>query len=185
MHALVTTILLGSTGLDPLDANTQAKPPDSKFAQVEQSVCGSERYAVVTADVGWQAPLLKKPLKHNKSVVFSGRRSQSDLSTLLRFRSIFETAAHCRLQQSHIWGREKYLRFFSVSSAISCLNFLMRSVMGRGTTMIFPLGGDQAASSLLFPVAQGLERHDVQGSWRLVLTQGAIGCGEKNRTFFS
>ena len=52
MHALVTTILLGSTWFDALDANTEAKPPDSKFAQVEQSVCGSERHAVVTADVG-------------------------------------------------------------------------------------------------------------------------------------
>jgi hypothetical protein len=35
MHALVTTILLGSTRLDALDANPQAKPPHSKFAQVE------------------------------------------------------------------------------------------------------------------------------------------------------
>src|SRR5262249_43701433 len=76
MHALVTTILLGSTGFDPLDANTQAKPPDSKFAQVEQGVCGSERHAVVTADIGRQATLLKKPLKYRESVVFSGRRKR-------------------------------------------------------------------------------------------------------------
>ena len=74
MHALVTTILLGSTGFNALDANAEAKPPDRKFAQVEQSVCGSERYAVVTADVGGQAALLKKSLKHRESIVFSGRR---------------------------------------------------------------------------------------------------------------
>jgi hypothetical protein len=35
MHALVTTILLGSTGFDALDGNPQAQPPDRKFAQVE------------------------------------------------------------------------------------------------------------------------------------------------------
>src|SRR5436853_2965085 len=55
MHALVTTILLGSTGFDALDANTQAKPPDRKFAQVKQGA------------------LLKEPLKHREGVVFSGR----------------------------------------------------------------------------------------------------------------
>jgi hypothetical protein len=42
MHALVATILLKSTWFDPLDANTQAKPPDGKFAQVEQGVSRSE-----------------------------------------------------------------------------------------------------------------------------------------------
>jgi hypothetical protein len=55
MHALVAAILLRMARLDPLDANAQAKPPDRKFAQVEPSVCGSEGYAVVTADVGRQA----------------------------------------------------------------------------------------------------------------------------------
>ena len=35
VHALVTAILLGSTGFDPLDANPEAKPPDNKLAQVE------------------------------------------------------------------------------------------------------------------------------------------------------
>src|SRR5262249_16108353 len=76
MHALVTTILQGSTGFDPLDANTQAKPPDRKFAQVEQGVSRSEGNAVVAADVGRQATLLKKPLKHRERVVFSGRRKR-------------------------------------------------------------------------------------------------------------
>src|SRR5215468_4145557 len=70
MQALVTTILLGSTGFNALDANAEAKPPDRKFAQVEQGVSGSERYAVVAADVGGQAALLKKPLKHRESVVY-------------------------------------------------------------------------------------------------------------------
>jgi len=72
--------LLGSTRLDPLDANPEAKPPDGKFAQVEQSVCGSERYAVVTADVGRQAALLKQPLKHRERVVLSVEESASQVS---------------------------------------------------------------------------------------------------------
>jgi len=67
MHGLVTTILLGSTGLDALDANAQAPPPDRKFAQVEQGVSGSERHAVVTADVGRQAALLKELLNTVKA----------------------------------------------------------------------------------------------------------------------
>ena len=37
---------------------------------------GSKGYAVVTADVGGQATLLEKALKHRESVVFSGRRKR-------------------------------------------------------------------------------------------------------------
>ena len=62
--------------LDALDANTQAKPPDRKFAQVEQGVSRSEGNAVVAADAGRQATLLKKPLKHREGVVLSGRRKR-------------------------------------------------------------------------------------------------------------
>jgi hypothetical protein len=36
-------------------------------------MCGSEGHAVISADVGGQAALLKKPLKYSKSVIFSGR----------------------------------------------------------------------------------------------------------------
>ena len=43
---------------------------------MEQSVRGSKGHAVVTADVGGQATLLEKPLKHRESVVFSGRRKR-------------------------------------------------------------------------------------------------------------
>ena len=76
MHALVTAILLRSTGFDALDANTEAQPPDRKFAQVEQGVSRSEGNAVIAADVGGQATLLKKPLKHWERVVFAGRRKR-------------------------------------------------------------------------------------------------------------
>src|SRR5713101_6299846 len=72
MHAFMAAVLLRMAGLDPFNANTQPEPPDRELTQVEQSVGGSEGNAVIAADVGGQAALLKKPLKHGKSVVFSG-----------------------------------------------------------------------------------------------------------------
>jgi hypothetical protein len=69
----MTTILLGMAGLGPFDADPQAKPPYRQLAQVKQGVRGSKRHAVITANVGGQAALAEKPLKHGKSVIFSGR----------------------------------------------------------------------------------------------------------------
>jgi len=74
MHAFVTPVLLRMGRFDPFDADAQAQPPHGELAQVEQRVCGSEGHAVVAADVGGPATLLKKPLKHSESVVFTGRR---------------------------------------------------------------------------------------------------------------
>src|SRR5208337_2818508 len=72
MHALMAAVLLGMAGLDPFNANPQSEPPDGKLAQIEQGVGGSEGNAIIAADVGGQAALFKKPLKHSESVVFSG-----------------------------------------------------------------------------------------------------------------
>src|SRR5260370_19651285 len=74
MHALMAAVLLRMTRLDPFNANTEPEPPDRKFAQVKQGMGRSEGHAVVAADAGRQAALLKKPLKHSESVVFPGRR---------------------------------------------------------------------------------------------------------------
>src|ERR1700683_1349160 len=74
MHALVTTILLRMAWLNSFNADTEPEPPDREFAQVEQGVGGSEGHTVITADVGGQAALLKKPFKHGESVVFLGGR---------------------------------------------------------------------------------------------------------------
>src|SRR5260370_6886661 len=49
-------------------------PPSRMIAQVKQGVGGSEGHAVVATDAGRKAALLKKPLKHSESVLFSGRR---------------------------------------------------------------------------------------------------------------
>ena len=74
MHALMAAVLLRVPRLNPLDANTEPEPPDRELAQIKQRMRGSEGHAVIAADVGRQAALLKKPLKHSKSVVFTGRR---------------------------------------------------------------------------------------------------------------
>src|SRR5260370_36424237 len=65
---------LGVARLKPLDAKREAEPPDRELAEINQGVPGSEGHAVIAADVGGQAALLKKPLKHSASVVFPGRR---------------------------------------------------------------------------------------------------------------
>src|SRR6202042_2795302 len=74
MHAFLAAILLGVTGLDPFDADTEPEPPDRQFAPVEQGLGGSEGNTVSAADAGWQAALLKKPFQHGESVVFLGGR---------------------------------------------------------------------------------------------------------------
>jgi hypothetical protein len=74
MHAFMAAVLLRMAGLDPFDADAQAQPPHRELAQIKQGVSGSEGHTVIAADVGGQATLLKKPLKHSESVLFPGRR---------------------------------------------------------------------------------------------------------------
>src|ERR1700674_3023456 len=74
MHAFMAAVLLGMARLDAFNANPQSEPPDREFAQVEQGVGGSEGNAVITADIGRQTALLKKPLQHSKGIVFPGGR---------------------------------------------------------------------------------------------------------------
>ena len=72
MHVLMTAVLLRMTRLDPFNADSEAEPPDRELAQIKQSVSGSERNTVIAADVGGQAALLEKPLKHGECVCFFG-----------------------------------------------------------------------------------------------------------------
>jgi hypothetical protein len=69
MHAFVASILLSMARLDALDANAEAKPPDGKFAEVEQSMGRCKRDTIVAADVSRQATFLKQPLKDGESIV--------------------------------------------------------------------------------------------------------------------
>src|ERR1700682_767731 len=72
MHAFMAAILLWMSGLDAFNPNAKPQPPNREFAQVEQRLRRSKRNAVIAADVGGQATLLKKPLKHSKSVFLFG-----------------------------------------------------------------------------------------------------------------
>jgi hypothetical protein len=58
--------------LDTFNANSRPEPPDRQLAQVEQRVGRSEGNAVIAADFERQTALLKKPLKHDKSIVLLG-----------------------------------------------------------------------------------------------------------------
>src|SRR5260370_36292822 len=60
--------------LDRFDSNAKGEPRNREFAKVKKGVSGSEGHAVIAADVGGQAALLKKPFKHSKSVLFAGGR---------------------------------------------------------------------------------------------------------------
>ena len=74
VHAFVAAILLRMARLDALNANVEAKPPDGKFAEVEQSMGRCKRDTIVAADVSRQATFLKKPLKDGEKVFPGGRK---------------------------------------------------------------------------------------------------------------
>src|ERR1700675_4646942 len=74
MHAFMAAILLGVTGLDPFDADTEPEPPERQFAQVAQGLSGSKGNTVIATDAGRQAALFKKPFQQSESAVFSGGR---------------------------------------------------------------------------------------------------------------
>jgi hypothetical protein len=63
MHAFVAAILLRMASLAALNTNAEAKPPDVKFAEVEQSMGRCKRDTIVTADVSRQATA--RPLRGN------------------------------------------------------------------------------------------------------------------------
>jgi hypothetical protein len=60
MHAFVAAILLRMARLDALNAKAEAKPPNGKFAEVEQSIGRRKRDAIIAADVSRHATFLKQ-----------------------------------------------------------------------------------------------------------------------------
>jgi hypothetical protein len=50
MHALVAAVLLGMTGLNALDPDAEAQPPDGQARQPIERVAAAKRNAVVGAD---------------------------------------------------------------------------------------------------------------------------------------
>jgi hypothetical protein len=72
MHAFVSSVLLGMTGLDAFDLDSEAQPPDGKLAQVIQGVGRSEWDAVIGADGRRESPFLENALKDGHGVGFFG-----------------------------------------------------------------------------------------------------------------
>jgi hypothetical protein len=72
VHALVTTVLLRMAGLDALDGDAQAQPPDGQLGEVEQGVGAGEGDAVVGADGGREAALEEELLEGGDGGVFAG-----------------------------------------------------------------------------------------------------------------
>jgi hypothetical protein len=72
MHALVTAILLWMAGLDALDRNAQAQPPNRELGEVEQGVGAGKRDAIVGANSRGQAALLEELLEGGDGQVLAG-----------------------------------------------------------------------------------------------------------------
>lgn len=71
VHALVSAVLLGMTGLDAFDRDSQVKPPDRELRKVEEPVGRSKRHTVMGTDGARQPPFFEKTLKCNESGQFA------------------------------------------------------------------------------------------------------------------
>jgi len=72
MHTFLPAVLLRVSRPDPFDSDSQPEPADGELAPVEQGLGGSEGNAIIAADIGRQAALLKKPLQQGNSKLFPG-----------------------------------------------------------------------------------------------------------------
>ena len=73
MHAFMAAVLLRMTGLDSLDGNAEAQPPNGESAQVEETIGRGEGHAVVGTNGSGQAAFLKQALNSGKSSLFLDR----------------------------------------------------------------------------------------------------------------
>jgi hypothetical protein len=71
VHALVAAVLLRMAGLDALDRNAEAKPPDRELGEVEQGIGAGKGHAIVGADGDRQATRGKQRLEGRDGKVFA------------------------------------------------------------------------------------------------------------------
>src|ERR1700680_1455696 len=74
MHALVAAVLLRMSGLDALDTDSQAQPPDRELREAEERVRARKGHAVIGANRQGKPKVLENPLKHRKCVALLGCR---------------------------------------------------------------------------------------------------------------
>ena len=72
VHALVTAVLPRLAGLDALDGDAEAQPPDRQLGEVEQGIGAGEGDAVVGADGGGQAALGEQVLEGGDGGLLAG-----------------------------------------------------------------------------------------------------------------
>ncbi len=72
VHALVAAVLLGMAGLDALDLDAPAQPPDGELGEAEEAVGAGEENAIIGADGAGEAALTQ-PTEGGDRRVLSGR----------------------------------------------------------------------------------------------------------------
>src|SRR5690606_37385427 len=70
----VTSVLLGLSGLDALDLNTETEPPDRQFRQTKQSIWRGKGDTVVGTNRPGEPKFLKYTFKNGKGIDGAGRR---------------------------------------------------------------------------------------------------------------
>jgi len=73
VHALMAAVLLRMAGLDALDGDTQAQPPDRQAGEIVEAVGTGEGRAVVAADGAGQAAVAEQLLERLDHGGFAGR----------------------------------------------------------------------------------------------------------------
>ena len=68
MHALVSPVLFGMAGRDPLEPNAEAQPPDRELAEPVERMGRSEGHAVVGTNRVGQAEVLEGALEDGKGI---------------------------------------------------------------------------------------------------------------------
>ena len=72
MHALMAAVLLRMPGLDALDGDAEAEPPDREPGEVEQGIGTGEGNTVIRADGDRQTALGEQPLEGGKRRLLAG-----------------------------------------------------------------------------------------------------------------
>lgn len=73
MHPFVASVLLGMAGLDALDGDAGAEPPDRQLREIVEAVRACKRQAVIGADGIRQTALLEQPDEGLERARFLGR----------------------------------------------------------------------------------------------------------------